>query len=83
MDAFGLAAVLPMGALFVALVGAGLTLSVLFCCAQPLRLMPTSATATTKVNLICFYSLLRIFGCLIFQIRCTHPAIQPWLFNLC
>ncbi len=76
-----------MGALFVALVGAGLTLSVLFCCAQPLRLMPTSATATTKVNLICFYSLfyslLRNLGCLIFQIRCTHPAIQRWLFNLC
>jgi hypothetical protein len=54
-----------MGALFGALVGAGLTLNV-FCCAQPLRLMPTSTTATAKENLICFCSLLRNFGCLIF-----------------
>ena len=36
-------------------VAVGLTLKVLFCCAQPLRLTPTSATATAQENLIGFY----------------------------
>jgi hypothetical protein len=53
-EAAGLAAVLPMVALFFgAFSGAErLTLNVLFCWANPLRLMPTSTTGTDHQYLI-------------------------------